>query len=135
MSKADRKLTRKQKAFVQELVRNPKQSATEAVRKTYNATTDNTASQIATENLSKPHILVELAKYDETAQNTIVDVMGTAREYSKLGNTAGANYAATALSAANTILDRLHGKAIQRTQTSIEAVVLSIDLTSVSNDI
>lgn len=132
--KHDKKLTRKQKAFVQTLVNNPHMSATEAVRQTYNVTTDNSAAQIATENLSKPHLLLELSKYDETAQNTLIEVMGNSREFSKLGNTAGSSYAATAITAANSVLDRLHGKATQRLETTTQAVVLNIDLTGVSSD-
>lgn len=131
---ATRPLTRKQKAFVDYLVKHPKASATKAAKETYNVNTDNSAAIQGHENLRKPNVMLELAKHSATAENTILEVMQTSKEYSRQGNTAGASYAATAVSAANSILDRLHGKATQRVEQTTQAVVLNIDLTGVTEN-
>lgn len=129
------KLTRKQNAFIRELVTNPKLSATQAVEKTYNTTSKTVATSIAHENLTKPDILLELSKYQSTAELTLIEVMNTSKEYSKLGNTAGASYASVAMSSANAILDRLLGKPTTRIEQSSTSVTLNIDLSSTtSND-
>lgn len=126
-------LTRKQAAFVKHLVDNPKASATQAVKATYNVTTDNSASQVATENLRKPQILAELAKHSGTAEFTLIEVMNYSKEHGRTGTKEGASYAAVAASTANSLLDRIHGKATQRIEQRTEAVVINIDLTGVDS--
>lgn len=49
-------LTRKEKAFADHIINNPKDSNTEAAAQTYDASTRDVARQIASENLAKPHI-------------------------------------------------------------------------------
>lgn len=124
-----RPLTRKQKAFVQHLVNNPKDSATKAVQATYNVDNPRTASVVASENLAKPNVMLELSKHSATAELVLLEVMNTSKEFSQQGNTAGASYATSAITAANSILDRLHGKATIKTETKVTAVTLNIDLT------
>lgn len=127
-------LTRKQQAFVQYLIDNPTSSAAEAVRHAYNlkdtSKANSTARTIAAENMAKPSVALELAKHSRTAELALLEVLQTSKDFSHQGNTAGASYAATAVSAANSILDRVHGKATQRIEQSSQAVTINIDLTA-----
>lgn len=128
--KAPKHLTRKQQAFVQFLIDNPKASATKAAIAAYNTSTNHSAEVIANENLRKPEIMAELAKYDSTAQNTVIEIMQYSKEKGKiLENQAGATYSSVGLQAANSLLDRLHGRAKQTVETSSTVVTLAIDLT------
>lgn len=132
--KPSKRLTGKQRQFVQAIVKNPSQPAYKAVQEAgYNAKDMNVASSIAVENLQKPAILAELAKYDETAQNTVIEVMNYSKELGKSGTTAGASYASTAVQSANSLLDRIHGKSTQRTEVTSKAVVLNINLSDVTD--
>lgn len=130
-----RKLTRKQQAFIKHLVDNPKASAKAAAQAAYNVTSERSAETVGSELLRKPEIMAELAKYSGSAEITVIEVM----EYSKdkgriLDNGAGASYAATALQAANSLLDRLHGKATQRTESVSTAVNLNLNLSDITSD-
>lgn len=135
LAQKPRKLTRKQAAFIQHLVDNPKESATQAVAEVYGKPgkdmARHTAEVIASENLRKPEIMAELAKYDQTAQVTMVEVMQYSKELGKQGNSAGASYAANALTAAKDLLDRLHGKSTQRVETTSTTVNLNLNLSDV----
>lgn len=124
------KLTRKQKVFVQYIVDNPKEPLKNAAKAAYNVRTERSSEVMASENMTKPEILAELSKYSNDAELALVEVLKTAVEFSKLGNTAGASYGATAITAANSVLDRLHGKATQRVEMTKKSVTLNIDLTS-----
>lgn len=124
-----RPLTKKQQIFVKYLIDNPKASATAAAREAYNVTTSHSAEVVAHENMRKPEIKLELAKYSGSAESTVVEVMDYSKELGKSGRGAGAQYAGVALQAARDILDRVHGKATQRTEVSTQAVTLNIDLT------
>lgn len=130
-------LTRKQAAFVKHLVDNPKASATAAVQATYGRNDKpvdrNTAANIASTNLSKPNILNELAKHSSNAEYTLIELMEVSKEYAKEGGRDGASYASVAVQTANSILDRVHGKATQRIEQQSTAVVIQIDLTGVSS--
>lgn len=131
-------LTRKQTAFIKHLVDNPKASATAAAKAAYNTTTSHSAEVVAHENMRKPEIQAELAKYESTAESTLVEVMDYSRQLGKTGTTAGASYASTAGSLANSILDRLRGKATQRIEQHSTTVTLSLsleDITGVSTDL
>lgn len=131
-----RQLTRKQQAFVKHLIDNPKDSAAQAARAAYNLkTTDkgnSTARAVASENLAKPNIMLELSKHSETAELVLLDVMKYSNEYGRQGGHAGAAYASTARQTANDILDRLHGKATTKVEQTTTAVTLNIDLTGVT---
>lgn len=126
------KLTRKQNAFVQHLVTNPKASGTAAASAAYGKPhkpiSYDTARSMAAENLAKPSIMLELSKYSGTAEITMLDVMEYSKEYGREGDKAGAAYAAVAISAAKDVLDRIHGKAVQRVQATSTAVNLNINL-------
>lgn len=110
-------LTRKQKAFADELIRNPRQSATQAVLKTYGTTKDYVAKNIASENLTKPNIQVYLDEHAQKAQSRVVQLVDSEKED-------------IALRASVDILDRVHGKATQRIEQHTTGVTLTIDLTS-----
>lgn len=111
------KLTRKQKAFADTLINNPKLSATKAALKTYNTTDRTTASVIATENLAKPSIQIYLDKHIEKAKSKVVQLIDSDKEE-------------IALRAADSVLDRALGKATQRTEVTTQGITLNIDLTS-----
>ena len=117
------KLTRKQQAFVNELLQDTKLSATQAAMRTY-GTTDkpmsyDTARAVAAENLTKPSIQQYLSDHDFDSQTTIVEMMKQ-REDKRL-----------AFDAARDVQDRIHGKATQRVETVNTGINLSIDLTGV----
>lgn len=127
-----RPLTRKQKVFTKHMIDNPKASATEAALAAYNTTSPAVAAVIATENLRKPNILTELAKYQSNAELTLIEVMNTSKEYSRQFSKEGAAYASVAVQSANSILDRLLGKATIKHDITSTAVTLNIDLTGVA---
>lgn len=123
----DRPLTPKQKAFVQELIDNPKQSATQAVLKTYGKPgkppTYLSAGQIATDNLKKPQIITKLAQYNDLVESTL---LATVQEW---GQHERPRQREIAQNAAMYIHDKVHGKATQKVETRSEQVTISIDLT------
>lgn len=122
-------LTKKQKAFVHYLIDKPKASGGEAAMQTYQAKNRNVARVIAKENLMKPNIQNYLAKYDNTAQETIVDIMNNSRELKE-----EPQHANIALRAADSILDRVHGKATQKIEQHSTSVNLNLDLTQVTDE-
>lgn len=128
-----RPLTRKQAAFVRYLVEHPKHSATAAARATYNVTTDNSASLVASENIRKPQVVAELSKYSGTAELTLIQVMDKSTKMMHGETSRAVDWAVNARQTADSILDRLHGKAKQTVESSSTVVTLTIDLTGVSD--
>jgi phage terminase small subunit len=118
------KLTRKQAAFVKELVENPKQSATQAVLKTYNVTSNHSAEVIASENLRKPEIVSHLNDYNDIAENTITN---TIIDYKNSDNIKQRTLAVTT---AQWLHDKVNGKATIRT----ENTNLNINIEQLLND-
>lgn len=111
-----RPLTKKQKAFADTLINNPKMSATQAALRTYgkNApTTYGTARQIATENLAKPSIQLYMDSHIEKAKLTVVSLMDSKKDDIKLR-------------ASESILDRTYGKPTQKTDTTSMSLVAHI---------
>lgn len=96
-------LTRKQRAFAQYLLNNPKESATEAAQNTYNVSTRESAEVIASENLSRPAIQLYLNEHIDKANNRVVELVDSNKED-------------IALRASDSILDRALGKSVQRSQ-------------------
>lgn len=123
------KLTRKQKIFVRELIENPKQSATSAAMIAYDAGSRDVAGSIASENLQKPQIMVHLQNASEKAEMALVEVLDYSTKYGKAGGKGGAAYASVAKATADAVLDRVHGKAVQRTEQVSTTVTIAIDLT------
>lgn len=127
MKKRPPKLTRKQEAFVRELVENPKQSATAAALKTYGKPDKplnyQTANAIAVENLQKPAIQTELAKYTKQIEDTLY------RAVVDWGDSDTPRKREIALDSAKFIHDKVHGKATQRVETKSEQVSININMT------
>lgn len=133
--KPPRKLTRKQQAFIAELVNNPKQSATSAAAAVYNVKARHTAEVIASENLSKPEIMAELAKYSNTAEVTLVKVMNHSTEQMyKTEKSRSVDWGNLSRQTATDILNRVHGMPTSKTEVTSTAVTLNIDLTATAND-
>lgn len=101
-------LTRKQEAFVTELITKPKQSATKAVMNTYNVANAKTASVIATENLAKPNIISRLGDANNMIEQVLMDTVG---EY---GNSDKIQERSLAVDTSKWIHDKIHGKAMQK---------------------
>lgn len=113
-------LTRKQKAFADHLISHPKESATKAALATYGTKgpiSPETAKNIASENLTKPNVLIYLEKADSLAQLRITELVSSAKED-------------IALRASQDVLDRIHGKAVTRAEIKATVVSIGIDLTS-----
>lgn len=133
LNKSLKPLTRKQAQFVQELVKNPKQSAAKAAQKVYgrNKTPNiNTAAAIASENLTKPNVMLELSKYSQTAELVILEVLEESRKRMKEDKSRAVDWANSARQTADSLLDRVHGKATQKVEQQSTTVTLNIDLTS-----
>lgn len=122
------KLTRKQKAFADHLLNNPKDSATEAAAQTYNVSTRDSAEVIASENLSRPSIQLYLEEHIDKAKETVVDIMNNSRILKD-----EPAHGRLALEASKEILDRNLGKATQRVETHSTSVNLNLDLTSITD--
>lgn len=121
-------LTRKQQAFVQHLVNNPKDSATTAVKATY-GTTDKpvtylTARNIAHTNLTKPNIQTELSKYSNMVEDSIITTINRYKDSEQLEEVK------EAMQNARWVHDKVHGKATQKVETTSKVLSISIDLTS-----
>lgn len=129
------KLTRKQAIFVKYLLDNPKASGTQAALAAYNLGTQGgkqlemTAAQIASENLRKPQIMAVLQSASEMAEKTVVEALQADRTVVSKGGTWKEADHAVRLRAADSILDRLHGRATQRIEQHSTSVSLEIDLT------
>ncbi len=121
-------LTSKQAAFVKHLVNNPKDSATEAAAQTYRTSNRMVAKSIATENLSKPAIQTELAKYNDLVENSLINTINDWQSSDKVGERA------LAMEQARFVHDKIHGKATQRAELHATGITLNIDLTSALMD-
>ena len=127
--KKPRPLTRKQKAFIAELVANPKQSATQAAKKTYGVTTENSARVQATRTLANANVQLELAKHSKQAEQVLAEVLGRSRQMMQRDDVARAvDWSVNARQTADSILDRIHGKATQRIEQTSQAVNINVDL-------
>ena len=120
-------LTKKQRAFADHIINNPKDSATKAVEQTYAPTTKSAATSIAHENLTKPDIMAYLAEHDVAAQNIIVEVMSNS---SILKDEPA--HARLALDSAKEVLNRVHGLPVARHQIQSTTVNLNLDLTTIT---
>jgi hypothetical protein len=128
--KKPRPLTRKQAAFVRELVENPKQSATKAAAKTYSVSNLNVARSMAAENLAKPAVMLELAKHSKTAEQALTEVLSLSSQRMTEDKPRAVDWAVNTRQTADSILDRIHGKAKQSVDVTSTAVTLNIDLSS-----
>ena len=124
-----RQLTQRQKNFAKLRVTEPHLSNAEVVRRAgYNNTTLQSASQMANTLMKKDEIRLEMAKWSNEAENTVYEVMTTAKERMSTDEKNGATWGNLARQTADSILDRVHGKATQRVESSSTSLSLSIDL-------
>lgn len=130
MNKDNIKLTRKQKAFADELLANPKDSATKVVERVYNKTTKDAAKTIAYENMHKPNIQQYLQLHANTALKDNLEIAKYSKEFGSDGGRDGAPYAEVARKINESILDRTYGKARQQVEVTSTSLNLTIDLTS-----
>jgi hypothetical protein len=119
---ANKKLTRKQQAFVKGMLDNPKASATEIASRVYDVNNRNTARVIATENLAKPAIQSELAKHSEEIEELI------ARKTRELGNSDKLDAVKEGLLNARWMHDKVHGKATQKVVTENSSVSIVVSM-------
>lgn len=103
------------------MLKNPKLSPTKAALEVYDVKSKHTAEVIASENMSKPEILKYLNEYDSEAQQTVISVMKRA---SKKQSSA---FQRLAYDSANSVLDRIHGKATVRAETTNTNLNLNVE--------
>lgn len=120
-------LTRKQQAFVNHLIENPKASATEAVRQSYKPTTENAARAIASENLTKPNIVMALSKANSRVEQVLMNTVDQWGDHEK------PRQREIAIDTAKYIHDKIHGKAKQQLDIQSTSVKINIDM-SVADD-
>ncbi len=129
----EHKLTRKQEAFVRFLIGNPKASATEAASQSYNVRNRVVAGSIGKENLQKPQIMAVLEKHDLQAQKVLSEGLQAKRRHYNSGELiAEEPDHLVRLRAADSILDRLHGKATQRVESTSTSVNLNLSLNDIA---
>lgn len=115
-------LTRKQQAFVNHLLENPKASATAAAKTAYNTNTEISARAIASENLTKPNIVMALSKANNRVEQVL---MNTVDEWGESDNTRRREIA---INTAQYIHDKVHGKSKQQIDIQSTSVNIAIDM-------
>lgn len=93
-----------------------KKNATQAYKQIYPNASDVTARNNASQLLKKPDAQIYLQKHIDKARETIVDLLQSEKDDIKLRS-------------AIDILDRSHGKSVQRTEVNTSVLTLNIDLT------
>lgn len=104
------------KAFVDTLLSNPKMSQTEAYIRTHKTTSRKSASVSASQLLAKPSVAIYLAEHVDKARNKVVDLVDNATKDD------------VKLRAAQDILDRSYGKAVQKEENISKGISFTIDL-------
>lgn len=94
------RLTKKQKAFADLYIANPKAPNTDIVKMVYNVTDTNNANQIARQNLQSPTVQIYLNSHVDKAKERIIELIDSKRED-------------IALRASQDVIDRTHGKPTQ----------------------
>lgn len=120
-------LTRKQAAFVKHLLDNPKDSATEAAEQSYNLKNRQTAGQVAHENLRKPEIISELAKHNTMIESALINTVAEWKEHEK------PRQREIAMDSAKYIHDKIHGKATQKVEQTVNTVNLTLSLSDLTD--
>lgn len=115
-------LTRKQAAFVEYVIDNPKSPIADAAAAVYNTNDRHVARAIAAENLTKPIIQSELAKHSKTIEDII-----TNKTY-QLTSSDQLDELKEGLLNARWMHDKIHGKATQKLETQSTSVNMVIDL-------
>lgn len=110
----------KTKAFINELMVNPKISNTEAYMRTHQTTNRKSASVSASKLLAKPSVSIYLQEHVNSARKRIVELVDVAGKEE------------IQLRASQDILDRSYGKAIQSHEVRSEKISINIDLSGES---
>lgn len=118
-----KRLTRKQKAFVDEYIANPKKSATEAAAKVYDVANRNSAAVLAHENLRKPNIIMALGAHAELFEGAIVGVVSDWKD------SPAPRKREIALDAAKFGHDKIFGKSTVKIEQQTSVVQIAINLT------
>jgi len=130
-----RQLNQRQKNFAKIRVQEPHLTNAEVSLKAgYNSKAPATLSQQAYELMKKPEIKLEMAKWSNEAENTVYKVMTTATQRMEDDERNGATWGNLARQSADSILDRVHGKATQRVESTNTSLSLSIDLSGVNDN-
>lgn len=119
------KLTRKQKAFADALMSDPKKTQAQAYMEAYDVKPDASKYSIqveASRTLKKPSVISYLANYNELIENTL---LSTVNDW---GNSDNTRQREIAVNTAEFIHDKIHGKAKQQIQTESKVVTISINL-------
>lgn len=106
------------KAFVNELLANPKISNTEAYVRTHSTTNRNSARASAAKLLAKPSVSIYMDEHISRARQRVVSLIDNASKEE------------VQLRAAQDVLDRSYGKALHRAEVTATGITLNIDLTS-----
>lgn len=122
------RLTRKQRIFVEHLLNNPKATGREAAKQAYNVSNDNSAGQMASENLTKPNIIMALGKANDLIESTLI---GVVKDW---GRSDKPHQRSIALDTAKFIHDKTHGKAKQLIEQSTTGLVITVNLDGLSTD-
>lgn len=112
-------MTTKQKIFVKEYVET-KGNGTKAALIAYDTDDYNTAATISKENLKKPQIISALQLHNELIESTIIKGIKDYKGSKKLGERT------LAIDTAKWVHDKLHGKAVQRTEANSTSLVAHI---------
>lgn len=116
-------LTRKQKAFADIILANPTISAKAAATQVFDVKSERIAEVVGSEYQRKPEIMRYLSDHAKDAEGAIVEVMNNARDRLE-----SSSFQRLAGDMANSILDRVHGKATQRVEMNSTSVAITIDL-------
>lgn len=124
-----RRVTAKEKAYVAAIAEG--KTRRDAVKGAYDVKPNGsvkTLDKMADLIEKRPAVMALLQKHEEEAQEVVVDVMRYAKEYGSTRDRDGAQYARVALDGANSLLDRIHGKAMQQIQMNSTSVNINVDL-------
>jgi phage terminase small subunit len=117
------KLTRKQKAFADHLINNPKSSATEAAAQAYDIKGKrHTAEVIASDNLRKPEIVSYLSRHSDNIESVLINTVNDYKDSHEVKERG------LAINTAMYIHDKIHGKATQRIDSHSTVVEIKLDL-------
>lgn len=127
-------MTGKQKAFADVILRDPKTTLKAAAKEAYGVD-GNLAEVMGYENIRKPQIMQYLQKHATKAEMVLINAMNATKKVYKFNPETKTNEFMEEvddhlirLKAADSILDRVHGKAKQSVEVTQTTLNVSIDL-------
>lgn len=127
--KPNKRLTGKQREFIRLFIEHPKTPLYEIAEQAGYTGDNATLRSIGSENLTKPNILQELAKHSDYAENALIEVLQQSKKRMYDDSARAVDWAVNTRQTADSVLDRIHGKATQKTEVTTRALTLNIDLT------